>query len=61
MTFLFKLIAAIEIADKWAERALKSYRDFKEAEEQKRLEDELVKASKEGSISRLRARNRHDL
>lgn len=58
--FIYKLIALIGVLDKWAERALKSYREFKEQEERKRLEQAAIKSSKEGSISRLRDRNNRD-
>jgi len=60
MGLAFKLISFITILDKWAEKALKSYREFKEQEERKRLEQAAIQASKEGSVSRLRDRNRRD-
>lgn len=60
MSFLYRFIAIIGILDKWAEKALKSYKEFKENEEQKRLEQASIQASKQGSISRLRDRNNSD-
>lgn len=58
--FIYRLISLIGILDKWAERALKSYKDFKEQEERKRLEQAAIRSSKEGSVSRLRDRNNRD-
>lgn len=57
---LFKFFAVIELLDKWADRAFKSYREWKREQERIEMEKSAVDAHKTGSISRLRDRNNRE-
>ena len=53
MTMIFAIIKAIPILDKWAERSLEKYKEYKKNEDKRKLKEAIKKAIDEGNTEEL--------